>query len=452
MKIVVLDDDPTGSQTVYGCPLILRWDKQTLANAISDKSPLLFILSNTRAIESSLAEDRTREICRALNDTFKSKNLHMRNVLFISRGDSTLRGHGVLEPKIIEEELGPFDGTFHVPVFFEGGRITVNGTHLLNGKPVHLTSFANDKLFGYSTSYLPAWLEEKSKGEILANKVNLIKLEQLDAALESEDGKKKLIDTLVKIVNNQSVVVDSIKQSQLSILGEAIRELMGKKRFLFRSAASLINALAKLPENQYSINDLVSLRLKDQYSKLKPGLIVVGSHVELADQQLEVLLAEKNCQGIELPVRKISRVFDGAISDILISDLEQLWFEKLVSIISSGMTPVLYTSRGEITFSSRKSKVIFGLKLAELMARLVSRISSKLGYVISKGGITTQILLDKGLDLGMVHLKGQILPGLSVVCPTTNAKIKGLPVITFPGNLGDSNTLLKTWKLMENLI
>ena len=452
MKIVVLDDDPTGSQTVYGCPLILRWDSQTLSDAIRDKSPLMFILSNTRAMNPSLARDRTREICRALNNAFLSENLNMQNVLLISRGDSTLRGHGVLEPDVIEEELGPFDGTFHVPVFFEGGRTTVNGTHLLNGEPVHLTNFANDKLFGYKTSYLPEWLEEKSKAKISAKKVNLIKIEQLNSALYSQNGKQKLIDFILNIYNNQPVVVDSQNQLQLSIFAEVIRKLIGRKRFLFRSSASLINALANLPENQNSINDLVSLRLRDKHYKLKPGLILVGSHVQLADEQLEVLLAENNCQGIELPVRKISRVFDGSIPDTLISDLEKIWLEKLISTLSLDITPVLYTSRGEITFSSSNARILFGLKLAELMAGLVSRISSKLGYIISKGGITTQLLLEKGLDLKMVQLKGQILPGLSIVSPQTNADNNSLPVITFPGNLGDKNTLLKAWNLMEKLI
>tara|TARA_Y100001968_G_scaffold226919_1_gene209665 strand:+ start:8451 stop:9809 length:1359 start_codon:yes stop_codon:yes gene_type:complete len=452
MKIVVLDDDPTGSQTVYGCPLILRWDQKTLSKAIRDQSPLLFILSNTRAMSPELAEDRTREICRALNDAFSYENINIRDVLFISRGDSTLRGHGVIEPDVIAEELGPFDGTFHVPMFFEGGRTTVHGIHLLNGTPVHLSNFARDKLFGYNTSYLPAWLQEKSKGRILADEVISIEIEQLNSALKSEHGKQKLIDTLLNISNNQSVVVDSQIPPQLSIFAQAIMELIGKKRFLFRSAASLINAFADLPVNKYSINDLVSLRVRDKYFQLQPGLVIVGSHVSLADKQLAVLLGEKNCQGLELPVRKIFRGFDGSIPDLLMSDLENLWVEELTAILESGMTPVLYTSRGEITFSSDKTRIIFGLKLAELMARLVSRISSKLGYIISKGGITTQILLDQGLKLGAVQLKGQILPGLSIVCSAANSGTNGLPVITFPGNLGDKNTLLKSWKLMEKLI
>ncbi|MEJ1959391.1 MAG: four-carbon acid sugar kinase family protein [Nitrosomonadales bacterium] len=49
-KIIVLDDDPTGSQTVHGCLLLTRWDPDTLREAILDESPLFFVLTNTRGM------------------------------------------------------------------------------------------------------------------------------------------------------------------------------------------------------------------------------------------------------------------------------------------------------------------------------------------------------------------------------------------------------------------
>ena len=141
MKIIVFDDDPTGSQTVHSCRLLFRWDKKTLIDGLKYPSPLLFILANTRSLPADMAAERTREICRSIVLALKSQVISQENIFFVSRGDSTLRGHGVLEPKVINEELGPFDATFHVPAFFEGGRTTVNGIHLLNGSPVHTTAF-----------------------------------------------------------------------------------------------------------------------------------------------------------------------------------------------------------------------------------------------------------------------------------------------------------------------
>ena len=98
-------------------------------------------------------------------------------------------------------------------------------------------------------------------------------------------------------------------------------------------------------------------------------------------------------------------------------------------------------------FSSYFKRMNFGLELAEFMAILVGKRTSKLGYIISKGGITTQVLLQKGLNLNQVNLQGQILPGLSIVKSMSDQNT--LPVITFPGNLGNDKTLLESFRLME---
>jgi uncharacterized protein YgbK (DUF1537 family) len=68
--------------------------------------------------------------------------------------------------------------------------------------------------------------------------------------------------------------------------------------------------------------------------------------------------------------------------------------------------------------------------------------------IISKGGITTHTLLADGLQLDSVELQGQLLPGLSVVLTSAEALVPHLPVITFPGNLGDAGSLRHAWWLM----
>ena len=448
MKIVVFDDDPTGSQSVYGCPLLLNWDEDSLLEGLGHKSSLLFILANTRAMSEEGAELITKEICRIFKKVCKKIALDFDDILFVSRGDSTLRGHGVLEPKIIDEELGPFDATFHIPAFFDGGRTTINSLHLLEGCPVHLTNFASDKIFGYSTSFLPDWLEQKSKGKISSDQVIRVLKVQLELAMSSDKGMEDLINFLKDLSENVSVVVDADQPCQLEIFGKAIIQLMGKKRFLFRSAASMISAFANLPKNISTPSILSSLRLRDHQSfELKKGLIMVGSHVKLADEQLEILLKENNCVGVELPVGKILQACDEANPIISLKDIELIWRDRLKKILELNKTPVLYTSRREINFSSVSKRISFGLQLSELMARMVGQLMPHLGYVISKGGITTQLFLTKGLSLSMVDLKGQILPGLSLVCPYDN--FNNIPIITFPGNLGDKYTLLNAWNLME---
>ncbi|HUX19396.1 MAG TPA: nucleotide-binding domain containing protein, partial [Acidithiobacillus sp.] len=63
-------------------------------------------------------------------------------------------------------------------------------------------------------------------------------------------------------------------------------------------------------------------------------------------------------------------------------------------------------------------------------------------YLISKGGITSNDVLSSGLALRMARVMGQILPGCSVVaCPADHPRYPGMPVVIFPGNVGDADSL-----------
>jgi uncharacterized protein YgbK (DUF1537 family) len=79
------------------------------------------------------------------------------------------------------------------------------------------------------------------------------------------------------------------------------------------------------------------------------------------------------------------------------------------------------------------------------MARLVGALAPQLGYVISKGGITSHTLLEQGLQCDQVDLQGQVMPGLSLVLAAE------LPVMTFPGNLGGEDSLFEAWRLMQGV-
>ncbi|MBD2719088.1 four-carbon acid sugar kinase family protein [Synechococcus sp. FACHB-909] len=467
IKIVVIDDDPTGSQTVHGCPLLLRWDAETLAAGLAHPSPLLFLLANTRALAPAEAADRVRQICRALRPALERAMAAgtISSWLVVSRGDSTLRGHFPLEVEVIAAELGPFDATLLVPAFLEGGRTTVDGVHRLHGQPVHESPFARDGLFAYGTSHLPDWVEEKSGGRIPATAVDRIGWRELDA------GGPALMGHLASLERNVCVAVDGASTQQLAALAAAVRCLIAAggptpagdgpgdgrpRRFLFQCAASLIQALAALPPQPLAPADLASLRRRGGAGPL-PGLVLVGSHVPLADRQLERLLAEPDCIGVELEVSKVQRLLEGPEPALLLASLEQAWARRLAEVLAGGHTPVLYTSRGEARCRHAEERRALGLALAGVMARLAAALAPALGYLISKGGITTHTLLADGLYLEQVELQGQLLPGLSLVLAATETSPGEapevhpgpLPVLTFPGNLGDEGTLWEAWRRME---
>ena len=442
-KIIVIDDDPTGSQTVHSCPLLLRWDAATLAAGLRHPSPLLFLLANTRGLAPQPAADRVREICRALAVALPAAGIA--RWWLVSRGDSTLRGHFPLEVDVIAAELGPFAATLLIPAFLDGGRTTVGGVHLLHGQPVHETPFARDGLFGYGTSDLPAWVEEKSGGRIPTGQVLRLDGALLDRA--AQDGGQPLAQWLAGLEHQPVVVVDAERPAQLAALAGVVRA--ASRPVLSQSAASWIQALAALPPQPRDAAGLARLRRCGPGGEPLPGLVLVGSHVPLADAQLEELLREPGCAGLELPVARLSRVLEGPLPETLLASLEQDWLVQLQGLLDQGLTPVLFTSRGELRCSSAAERRHLGEALAGLMARLAGALAPQLGYVISKGGITTHTLLADGLALAAVELQGQLLAGLSVVLTPPEDPVPGLPVLTFPGNLGEADTLRQAWRCME---
>ncbi|MFM7549920.1 MAG: four-carbon acid sugar kinase family protein [Cyanobacteriota bacterium] len=454
LKVIVVDDDPTGSQTVHSCPLLLRWDPGTLRRGLAHPSPLLFVLANTRALGPVEARQRVAEICRALKPLLEEAEAagEIDRWLIVSRGDSTLRGHFPLEVEAIEQELGPFDATLLAPAFLPGGRTTVGGVHLLHGEPVHTTPFARDRLFGYGTSHLPAWVEAKTGGRISANEVHHLGLAELEA------GQGALQQRLAELPAGAMVVVDAQEPQHLAALGRAVRALgvpaaatpwQRPRRFLFQSAASLLNGLAPIPPQPLAARGLARLRRQGADGQPRPGLVLVGSHVPLADAQLAVLLETPGCGGVEIPVAKLARAVEGPAPRELLASLERQWLDELELVLAAGATPVLFTSRGEVPCASAAERRRLGTELARLMARLAARLAPRLGYVISKGGITSHTLLADGLGVGVVELQGQLLPGLSLVLTPTDAPEPALPVLTVPGNLGEAQTLRQAWQLLQ---
>jgi uncharacterized protein YgbK (DUF1537 family) len=487
LKIIVLDDDPTGSQTVHSCPLLLRWTPQALAAGLAHPSPLLFLLANSRGLAAPEAAERVRQICKALTAALAAARQAgvIDRWLLLSRGDSTLRGHFPLESELLQAELGPFDATLLVPAFLPGGRTTVAGEHRLHGQPVHTSAFAQDRQFGYSTSYLPAWVEQKSGGRWPAQQVQRIDLAELDAAAAELAGQQLtapqqaaevseqklalpepaaggyglLLRRLAGFANNVCVVVDGERPEQLSALAAAVRQLTAPtaaapwgrpRRLLAQCAASWIEALAALPPQPLGRQGLVGLRRRNSAGAPLPGLVLVGSHVPLADSQLERLLAQPACAGVELEVALVAELLAAPEPGPKLAALAADLAAQLQRLLVPGQTPVLFTSRGEFSCRDAAERWALGEALATLMGRLAGRLAPGLGYLISKGGITSHTLLADGLALDRVELQGQLLPGLSLVLTPAEAAVAGLPVLTMPGNLGDADSLVQAWALLEN--
>lgn len=433
-KVIVIDDDPTGSQTVHSCPLVTCWDHDTLAAAIDDPAPIFFILTNTRSMTPEQAADVTRSVCQSLRqalDHYAAEGVLIRPII-VSRSDSTLRGHYPLETDVIASELGPFDAHFLVPAFFEGGRITRGARHylLVDGVPVptHETEFARDSVFGYRHSYLPDYVEEKTNGRIASGQVEKILLSDLRAGS---------LPQLRALKDNVAVVVDAVQQSDLDSFCEAVRGATAEgKRFLFRSAASLLTSLAKLPPQPVGPDEMSA------YAQGPVGVVIVGSHVRKTTDQLRGLLADTGTVPVEVDVDQCVGPEAGKLRSAIIQRIEKAF--------SAHKTAVIFTSRSERQFTDGEERLRFGAEISAFLMQIVQNLPPRTGFLISKGGITSHNVLSTGLGLKTCRVVGQVLAGCSVVrCPDTHPRYPNLPVVIFPGNVGDEGSLATVFKRLS---
>ena len=110
------------------------------------------------------------------------------------------------------------------------------------------------------------------------------------------------------------------------------------------------------------------------------------------------------------------------------------------------VTPVIYTSRSEIAFATALERLLFGEAVSATLMDVVRRLPSTLGFLISKGGITSNDVLARGLELSAARVLGQILPGVTVVQTPPEHRLPRLPVVIFPGNVGDTGALAESYR------
>ena len=433
-KLIVIDDDPTGSQTVHGCLLLLSWRVETLVEGLQHPANVLFILANTRALPRREAEVRLRAICRNLRQALNRLNL--KDWQLVSRGDSTLRSHFPLDAQVLSQELGLFAVLFVLPAFLPGGRTTVGGHHFLHGQPVHLSSYAQDSRFGYTTNSLAAWVEQKSGGRIPQTAVTGIHWEDT-----TNPGHP--LRRLASLPQGAVVTVDASGPEHLHRFGQLMQQRRQQgHRDLCWGAASLVNALFDPGPQILSDGDWAGLRRRDPWGP-QPGVILVGSHQPGADRQLAKLLAAPSVKGLEVPVEHLVQ---NAVPTHLAPPLAAALGHALQQ---ERRTVVLYTSRGEQLWGDGAGQLALARTIAQLQETLLAPLCSSVGYGISKGGSTSDTLLRHVLGLDRVVLHGQVMAGISLVQPPTLKGQAGLPVICVPGNLGTDETLLDLHRLME---
>jgi uncharacterized protein YgbK (DUF1537 family) len=444
-RVVVLDDDPTGVQSVHGVPVLTTWAIEDLRWALEQTSPTFYILTNSRSLAEEEAIVMNQQIARNLSDAAPPGT----DFDVVSRSDPTLRGHYPAETDALAEVLreggrGP-DGLVLCPAFFEGGRITVDDIHWVrqDGKlvPAGRTEFASDHSFGYRSSDLKAWVEEKTGGRIKTHEVVSVGLADL-----REGGPERVLELLEEASGGRPVVINaaSFADFEVFVLGLLAAEEEGK-RFLYRTGPSFVRTRGGITEPKI-------LRPEDLYRKRPKeghGLVLVGSYVPTTTRQLEGVLALDGVRGVEMSVPRLLE--PGSRED----ELGRVAEDVNGSLASSEV--VVYTSRELVTAgkagSAGLSNFEIGAAVSGALVDVMRRVDRALplSFVVAKGGITSSDIATKGLEVRRAEVAGPLLPPGIVpvwILPEEN-DFPGLPYVIFPGNVGGPDSLAQAIEILR---
>jgi uncharacterized protein YgbK (DUF1537 family) len=468
--LVVLDDDPTGTQSVADLPVLTRWDVEDFIWAFGQSKPAVYVLTNTRSLDPAEAAARNEEVVRnALAAAGSGLRLG-----FVSRSDSTLRGHYPLEPDVIAATVAEVsgeatDGVVLVPAFPDAGRVTIGGVHYTRGTgaetgtltPAAETEFAKDASFGYKNSELAKYVEEKSKGRFAAESVIVLDLNIIragaasagtaanpdgDPAVSAGISAHAIADAVAPATNSTPIVADIVTENDLRVLSLGLEEAERRgKKLLYRVGP---------PFGRARIGQDIRTELSgaEAYAGNTPseagGLIVVGSHVGVTTRQLKALTEQHSAaRTVEIDVEKLLAAETEAAAD---SYLDQT-VNTVVDALHSGDV-IVHTSRLLIKTDDAAESLRIARTVSAAVVAVVNRTLKTFPprFVIAKGGITSSDVAAHGLEIRHAIVRGPMLPGIVSLWEPVDGPAKGIPYIVFAGNVGDDQSLADVTRKLSN--
>ncbi len=441
-KIVVLDDDPTGVQTVHDISVYTNWEKESIRQGFEEENNLFYVLTNSRGFTVEQTTKAHREIAAVVDEVAKECG---KEYIFISRSDSTLRGHYPLETELLKENYEKntgktIDGEILCPFFKEGGRFTIDNVHYVKYGaelvPANETEFAKDKTFGYSAPTMPDYVEEKTNGAYKASGVTCISLEDIHNA---EIG--KIEEQLMAVKDFNKIIVNAVDYADVKVFCIALYRAMAKdKVFMFRTAAAIVKVMGGV-----STQPLLTREQMVVKETANGGIVVVGSHTDKTTKQVEALKELTDIEFIELDATlvKDDEAFEAEVKRCLAKEEE---------CIQAGKTVCCYTTRALITADTgdKEDELRLSVKISDAVQSLVGRLNITPSFVIAKGGITSSDVGTKALAVRKANVLGQIRPGIPVWQTGEESKFPMTPYVIFPGNVGEISTLKEAVEVLIN--
>ncbi|MET4135013.1 four-carbon acid sugar kinase family protein [Pseudarthrobacter sp. PvP090] len=474
--LVVLDDDPTGTQSVADLPVLTRWDVADFTWAfnhrINGRRPdAVYVLTNTRSLDPAEAAARNEEVVRnalaaaaletrsAGSGSAGSSSASSRLRLgFVSRSDSTLRGHYPLEPDTIAATVAAVsgeatDGVVIVPAFPDAGRVTIGGVHFMRGTgddagkltPVAETEFARDASFGFANSELAKYVEEKSQSRFQADSVIVLTLDVIRAAGQDGDPQvsaKAIADAIDAATDSTPIVADIVTENDFRALALGLEEAERRgKKLLYRVGPPFVRG-------RIGQEIRAELSGEEAYAGNTPsgagGLIVVGSHVGVTTRQLKALVEQHSAARIvEIDVEKLLDGNSEGYLDGIVRDVAE-------SLHSADV--ILHTSRLLIKTDDAAASLRIARTVSAAVVAVVNRTLKTFPprFVIAKGGITSSDVAAHGLEIRHAIVRGPMLPGIVSLWEPVDGPAKGIPYIVFAGNVGDDESLAQVTRKLSN--
>ncbi len=443
LRLVVLDDDPTGTQTVAGVPVLTGWNVADLCWAMRQDASAFYVSTNTRSLTPADVEARIREIAVALAEASEREGI---GYVIASRGDSTLRGHYPLETDVLTDALGRtagvhVDGVVVAPAYIEGGRLTVDSVHWMRTidglLPVGRSEFARDATFGYRSSDLRDYVEEKTGGRWKAADVARITLRDL-----REGGTEAVVAILATLTDGRPVVADAVCDEDLRVLSLGIvRAENAGSSFVYQVGPSFVRARAGLqahpPLTAVAVDAFRRAGRKDLSAShaMSHGLVVVGSHVGMTTRQLERLSELEDISEIELDVARLLDPNGRA--------------EAIASTVAAAMAcieqsdVVVHTSRALVAGGNAEASLAIARSVSSALVEVVRALAARCTprWVVAKGGITASDIAVHGLEIRRAWVRGTLLPGIVSLWDPVVSSMPGIPYVVFAGNVGDDGSL-----------
>ncbi|WP_427005272.1 four-carbon acid sugar kinase family protein [Pseudarthrobacter sp. H2] len=465
---VVLDDDPTGTQSVADLPVLTRWEVADFAWAFAHeingrRQRAVYVLTNTRSLDPAEAAARNEEVVRnalAAAAAVPAGAGPRLRLSFVSRSDSTLRGHFPLEPDVIAATVAAVageatDGVVIVPAFPDAGRVTIGGVHYMRGTgedagaltPVAETEFAKDASFGFANSELARYVEEKSEGRVAADSVIVLDLNIIRASTDPQISAKAIADAIESATDSTPIVADVVSENDLRALALGLEEAERRgKKLLYRVGPPFVRA-------RIGQEIRAELSGEEAYAGNAPseagGLIVVGSHVGVTTRQLKALTEQHSAARIvEIDVEKLlaAETETGSADSYLDETVD-----KVVEALR-GSDVIVHTSRLLIRAHDAAESLRIARTVSAAVVAVVNRTLKTFPprFVIAKGGITSSDVAAHGLEIRHAIVRGPMLPGIVSLWEPVDGPAKGIPYTVFAGNVGDDQSLAAVTRKLSN--